>query len=281
MALSPHLAITRLLTAQANKEVTLNDAVQGLDRRNGYLAIGPITGGTFPISADDARFGVLEITGTLTANATVQVPNEFYCNHVWFNNTTGNFTVSVQYGTSGPSLTIPRGCFSPTRYNVTGGAIIFDRGRNGNPWLPEFIVERITSNQTLTAATDTVVQFNSETLDNSGSFDPTTNYRFTAPAAGLYEFHTQVEIEVTAAGTGNTNAQVSIRRNGTITRRGDLIQGPAAATMLQRVSARAMIVLASGDTVDVVARQDQTGSTSRINFGSDKTFFYGRAVRLG
>lgn len=276
MSLSPHLQIAALTQSQSNKDVTINAIRDALDRGRGYLSLSAAGTGTLALTNDQARFGVIELTGTLTGNRTVQFPSAFDHSVVLVNSTTGAFTLDVQFG-SGTAIRVPRGCAVPIRKSGTAAA--YDR-RNMT-LLPEFVVERITSAQSLTPATDTVVQFNSETLDNAEAFDSTTNWRFTAPATGLYEFHTQVEIEVTVAGTGNTNATVAIRRNGSIVRRGDLVQLPAAAVNLQRVSARALIALTQGDTVDVVARQDQTGSTSRVNFGSDRTYFYGRAIRLG
>lgn len=278
MSLSPHLAIPLLSQSQANKDITINDMVTALARGRGYLTMSVAGAGTSTIQFDQARYGVIEFTGTLTGNRIIEFPANMDQNTVIVNSTTGNFTLSVRYN-GGASLVIPRGSAAPVRRN-TSNAAVFDH-RGGNVRLPEFVVERITSAQTLTAATDTVIQFNGDTLDSSESFDPTTNWRFTAPASGLYEFHAQAEIEVTVAGSGNTNAQIAIRRNGSVVRRGDLIQGPSASTCLQRVSARALIALTLGDTVDVVARQDQTGSTSRINQGSDRTFFFGRAIRLG
>lgn len=279
MSVSPHLAIPLLVQSQANKDVTINDMVQALARGRGYLIKSVAGTGVIQITSfDEARYGVIEFTGALTGNRTVELPTGIDLSLVVINSTTGNFTLSVRY-TSGAAVVIPRGTAAPIRRDASNAAVFDHRG--GNVRLPEFVVERITSAQSLTPATDTVIQFNNETLDPSESFDSATNWRFTAPATGLYEFHAQAEIEVTVAGTGNTNAQIAIRRNGSIVRRGDLIQGPAASTCLQRVSARALIALTLGDTVDVVARQDQTGATSRINQGSDRTFFFGRAIRLG
>lgn len=276
MSASPHLQIEALVEAQSNKNVTINGIRDALDRGRGYLSLSAAGTGTLALTNDQARYGVIELTGALTGNRTIQFPLGFDHSLVVVNSTTGAFTVDVQYG-SGAAVRVPRGCAVPIR--KSGTAAVYDR-RN-MVVLPEFVVERITSTQSLTPATDTVVQFNGEALDSSESFDSTTNWRFTAPASGLYEFHAQAEIEVTVAGSGNTNAQIAIRRNGSIVRRGDLIQGPSASTCLQRVSARALIALTLGDTVDVVARQDQAGSTSRINQGSDRTFLFGRAIRLG
>lgn len=280
MSLSPHLAVLGLVNSQANKEVTINDAIRALDRRNAYLPKAIVAGTNF-LTPDEARFGVIELTGTLTAAAEVVIPDAFVCNNVFYNNTTGAFTVTIRYGTSGPTIVIPRGIFSPIRYDSAGAQVIYDRGRNANPYLPEFIVGRTTSNQNLPVATDTVIQFNNETLDNTSSFDSATNYRFTAPAPGLYDFVAQAEIHVTTAGTGNTNASIALRKNGSVFQRGDLIQGPVATTAVQRVGVRGLMILATNDTIDVIARQEQATSVSHINSGTERTYFFGRAIRLG
>lgn len=271
------LNIDYLVQSQANKDITLNAAIDALARRSGYVTQSVAGTGTINLSSDVSRYGIIEATGVLTGNRTMNIPASFDHSLIIFNNTTGAFTLSIQWN-GGTSIVLPRGCFIPVRKNGAAAAYGFNAL---NYALPDFVAFRNTSTQSLTPSTDTVIQYNNEERDPSESFDPVTNFRFNCPATGLYEFHAQAEIEVTVAGTGNTNATIAIRKNGTINRRGDLIQGPAASICLQRVSCRTIVSLTAGDNVDVIARQEQVGSTSRINNGADRTFLFGKAIRLG
>ena len=48
----------------------------------------------------------------------------------------------------------------------------------------------MSADQTLSDNTLTKIQFNQETFDTDGCYDPTTNYRFTPTTAGKYFFIT-------------------------------------------------------------------------------------------
>jgi hypothetical protein len=65
--------------------------------------------------------------------------------------------------------------------------------------------------QTISTAAQTKIQFNAETFDAYGEFDPTTDYRFTAQRAGRYEISSQIFV------TLNTDAETNLvtAKNGT------------------------------------------------------------------
>lgn len=70
-----------------------------------------------------------------------------------------------------------------------------------------------TSWQPIYSITWTKVQFNAESYDVLGEFDPTTNYRFTAKEAGYYQVNAQVEwLNITDA----ADVYMEIRKNGTV-----------------------------------------------------------------
>jgi hypothetical protein len=69
---------------------------------------------------------------------------------------------------------------------------------------PAFRATRITSNQTISAATNVKVQFNSETYDTHNCYDPTTNYRFTPNRAGYY----QVNLTLNFPSDGRTYGKI-------------------------------------------------------------------------
>jgi hypothetical protein len=69
---------------------------------------------------------------------------------------------------------------------------------------PAFRAKRATSAQTITAATNVKVQFNSETYDTDNCFDSTTNYRFTPTKAGYY----QVNLTLNFPSDGRTYGKI-------------------------------------------------------------------------
>lgn len=69
---------------------------------------------------------------------------------------------------------------------------------------PAFRATRTTSSQSITAATNVKVQFNSETYDTDGCYDPTTNYRFTPTKSGYY----QVNLTLNFPSDGRTYGKI-------------------------------------------------------------------------
>jgi len=89
--------------------------------------------------------------------------------------------------------------------SVTGTAMV-----SGN--MPAFSAY-LSSNQTISTATDTKVQFNTEVFDTNSCYDNTTNYRFTPTVAGYYEVTVSVR-DNTGAATGTIRAQIF--KNGSV-----------------------------------------------------------------
>jgi hypothetical protein len=93
------------------------------------------------------------------------------------------------------------GTGSATFDNLTVGSngetLVADSSTStGLKWAPSFgstiSIQRGTSNQTITANAWTKIQLNDESLDTDGSYDPTTNFRFTPKVAGYYQFNTMI-----------------------------------------------------------------------------------------
>lgn len=278
MSLSPILATTQMTQSQNNKDVTVNDHLKAVEKGRGYLAKSVAGGaGTTTLTPDEARYGVLELTGALTGNRTIRVPTGFDHSLVVINNTTGAFTVDLDWN-GGTAVRIPRGCAVPVRKN--GGAAAYDY-RAGMLKLPEAIAYRNTSTQTLTNNAETVIQFNAEDRDTSESFDSTTNWRFTAPAAGLYQVNTMVETDISGIVGGTYSGHVAIRKNGTVQRRGSQSTATAPAGATHRHGCQALLQLAQGDTVDVVFSNGHSAGTIVADFGIQKTYVEIVCLRLG
>jgi len=102
---------------------------------------------------------------------------------------------TLTLGTSGDTVSIPSGVTIANAGTATGF---------GDANTPAFRAIRTGSNQTISNATTTKIQFNGEDFDTDNAYDPSTNYRFTVPsgAAGKYFFHMSVLINSFSGGTG-------------------------------------------------------------------------------
>ena len=83
----------------------------------------------------------------------------------------------------------------------------------------------LSSNQSVTSATTTKVQFNTEVVDTDSNYDNSTNYRFTPTTAGKYFVFVQVESNFNT-GYGD-DFQVFIYKNGSQLLRGRYVQQSA------------------------------------------------------
>lgn len=81
---------------------------------------------------------------------------------------------------------------------------------------PNFLVRR-SSDQSISDASGTKIQFNSEVYDSASAFDSSSNYRFTVPSgqAGKYYFYGTLCISSEGDST-NVNSQVYVYKNGSI-----------------------------------------------------------------
>ena len=102
---------------------------------------------------------------------------------------------SLEIGSSGDTITIPSGATITNSGTATGF---------GDVNSPAFRAIRTSSNQTISNATTTKIQFNGEDFDTDSAFDSSTNYRFTVPSgeAGKYFFNMRVLVNSFSGGTG-------------------------------------------------------------------------------
>ena len=94
-------------------------------------------------------------------------------------------TSTINIGVSGDTVNIPSGVTIANAGTATGF------GLDGTP---NFLVNRTSSDQTISNNTYTKVQFNAEQYDTDNAFDSSSNYRFTVPSgqAGKYFLYTNV-----------------------------------------------------------------------------------------
>lgn len=112
------------------------------------------------------------------------------------------------------------------------------------------------------------INFDAERFDTNNNFDSTTNYRYTAPVSGFYQFNAQVAIPISGAGNDNVCA---IYKNGTIWSWGTEVSAPMNSVIGQ------LMQLTAGDYVEIF---NSTTNVVAFNVGGSphKTYFGGFLV---
>lgn len=98
MATTTNLAVTKIDSAQAQKEVTANEAFDVFDAALSELSIA-MTDANYTLSTSTVpqewQYGVIKFTGTLTAGRNIIVPTNKK-QYTIYNNTTGGFAITVK-----------------------------------------------------------------------------------------------------------------------------------------------------------------------------------------
>lgn len=109
---SPHLAIAHVAAAQNQKEVTINDAVDALDRAsNAVLEVALADADVTLTTAQVTRHGLIVLTGALTQGRAVTLPASARRLAVC-NATSGGWDVTLQYAGAGQGVTLAAGATS-------------------------------------------------------------------------------------------------------------------------------------------------------------------------
>jgi hypothetical protein len=91
------------------------------------------------------------------------------------------------------------------------GTLQNDGAAVGGTMTPSFLAYRSGSTQTISSATATKIELNSELFDTDNAFDNSTNYRFTPQTAGKYFFFATSRFD---ADTDFQNCELQVRKNG-------------------------------------------------------------------
>lgn len=113
------------------------------------------------------------------------------------------------------------------------------------------------STQSLSSGSNTVVIWNSESLDKRSAYDTSTGV-FTAPVTGTY----RMIVAVTVTGTGLSAPYGSFRVNGALDR---YCPAVAVSSSVNVISGTAEIALAAGDTLDFTANVTGTSPVVAVN----------------
>jgi len=169
---------------------------------------------------------------------------------------TGTGTITI--GQSGDTISIPSGA----TLTVSGSSVTAVDNT------PMFRVFR-SSDQSISNSTYTKLQYDSESYDTDAAFDSSTNYRFTAPSAGKYFFHAQLQYTATSDG-GQLRGQFYV--NGSAFHSQLRIQHTSPNGSDSFAVMSDVINLSANDYVEVFGYQSESGSR---NFQAYNNYFFG------
>lgn len=126
----------------------------------------------------------------------------------------------------------------------------------------QVLASRSTTQGSISNATQTLIQFDTETVDTHSAYDNSTNYEFTAPRAGRYQVDVHILYTPTAAAmeyridlrvnNSTGNAQASLQYAGK----------PGTSSIAMGGHAGKSLNLSKGDTLDVLTWQNSGGTRS-------------------
>jgi len=129
----------------------------------------------------------------------------------------------------------------------------------------------ISANQTLADATDTKLNFNTETFDSGGMYD-TTNFRFLPTTAGKYLIYFQVTYN--AGGVDKFHScETQVRKNGSIHKKYYFDDYDNYMSYAKCTTGSTIIDFnGSSDYVEMYGNFNVTSSTGQVESGSYSTF---------
>lgn len=258
MANTTTLVLPIAAEGQTGKLTAINTGVQGVEADRATISIAKTTSPQ-TITTTQAQSGLVIITGTLTSNHILEIPNSMNHRLVVKNETTGNYTFKVRRQGQTATVTVPRNCSVPIR-RLSNDVAIDERS---NLIRPLVMAKRATSSQSISGSA--VAIFNSESVDISGSYDTSTGV-FTAPCAGV--------IQVMASGyflfAGDGYIRVGIRKNGTIVVNKTTFA--IGSMVMYEISAdvAGTLAVAEGDTIDIYV-EDGIGTGINLSSGAGES----------
>jgi len=179
---------------------------------------------------------------------------------------------TLTLGTSGDTIAIPSGVTIANSGTATGF---------GGANTPAFLAY-LSANQTVSDATDTKCQFDTEVLDTDNCYDNSTNYRFTPTTAGKYFVYSQIACNANGANNfllGTT----TIKKNGSNIIYSQFDQRTTANGYSNTVQAAGIVDMnGSSDYLEVFGYIDDsdTGSAPRLSGNSTAQYSNFGAYRI-
>jgi hypothetical protein len=131
------------------------------------------------------------------------------------------------------------------------------------------------SAQTLSSATTTKIQFQTEEFDTNNNFDSATNYRFTPRVAGYYQINAAIWFN---GEDGGQQDAIYIFKNGASYKVGSYIADTGKLGLRAVVSS---LVYCNGSTdyIEIYGQFNAGPATQLTNPGSANTWFNGCLIR--
>ena len=142
---------------------------------------------------------------TLTLTSATTSSDDMYCVYLG----QAKQTVNAPDGSVGISQLSATGTKDSTTF-LSGDNTFASAGGANTPAFQAYL----SSNQSYTDNTLTKVQFNTEVFDTDGTYDNSTNYRFTPAVAGKYYIYSDVTIDVTDLTNKLYTCSIRIYKNG-------------------------------------------------------------------
>jgi hypothetical protein len=225
--------------------IVFSDALTASDSIDFILVLGDVLNIGTP---SDSTVGFAKVTSNLITGATAET------------SIAGGDSVLI-YDDSASALR------KMTRTNFVSGLSVDNT--------PSFFAYK-TSNQAISANTDTKISFQSEGWDTDTAFDSTTNYRFTVPAGegGKYFFFVRARFD---NGTGNTLHRLILSLNGTQIEVAEDRQYTNSSGHEMFLQLSHIINLSAADYIEVNGRTSSSGVNilGSATLNDTRTFFTG------
>jgi|TARA_B100000035_G_scaffold8586_1_gene7377 hypothetical protein len=140
-------------------------------------------------------------------------------------------------------------------FKLTDGITVSGAGAN----TPAFKAI-LSGNKTISASTDTKIQFDSEVFDTDNAYDPSTNYRFTVPSGKGGKYYVTLSVHTSVDGSGdNDEIIIATFVNGAMSTVGAMNRRFSSSSN-RTVSTSGILTLSAGDYVEAYVYN--TGGTT-------------------
>ena len=129
---------------------------------------------------------------------------------------------------------------------------------------------RLSSDQTISSDTSTKIQVDSEVFDSDGTYDNSSNYRFTPAVAGKYFVFAGVRFD-------NQNSQATMRAelkfNGSVIGSNFLAANDSSSNRDYTVTVSCLQTFDDNDYMELFAQSDLSGNQTINGASTNKTYF--------
>jgi hypothetical protein len=126
----------------------------------------------------------------------------------------------------------------------------------------------MSGNQTISTSTNTKIQFDTESFDTNGSYDHTTNYRFTVPSGEGGKYYVNLNAHTSVGSNNQDGIRIGTYVNGSFSSVGFFTRRfPEIGT--RTISASGILTLSESDYVEgFIFIEDGIGGTSATVYSS-------------